>query len=116
MSRYTISRGLFRQRFVWPTSSGLAPFLGIDIKDNSETQIDRDTGTKIVDSSHQFWGSYVQTYAAIVPNSENMPIEHAISPGTYTGHCSSADSTFVTYSMKESDPCRIVSNFQDHHT
>jgi hypothetical protein len=50
MSRYTISRGLFRQQVILTTLSGLAPFLGIDIKDNSETQIDCDTGTKVVDS------------------------------------------------------------------
>jgi hypothetical protein len=48
ISRYTTSRGLFRQQVAQSRLSGLAPFLRIEVEDNSEAQVDCDTGAEMI--------------------------------------------------------------------
>jgi len=50
---YHLSRSI-ASAIPWTASRGLAPSFGIDIKVDSETQVDCDTGTKIIDPVHQF--------------------------------------------------------------
>lgn len=68
-----------------PGVPGLTPFLGIDIVYYSQAEIDGDARAEIIDpaplSHYTVPDRLPGTHVAIAPKSENMPIEHATSPG-----------------------------------